>query len=286
MGIELPIEWREVAQEILKDPGKVIFLGEADTGKTSLCLQLANLALQEGLRVGVFDLDIGQSHIGPPATIGIGPLENPIEDIGEINPFARYFVGALSPGSEPLRMIQGVERLLLRRPDLPSFDLLLIDTSGYVHGPQALSLQWKMFCVIQPDHYIFLERQVELEGLKRLSEREKGRKHRLQVPVEIRRKSPDARRSYRMEAWRRTFQHASTLQIPKNSSQLTMNRGTLVGLMGPGDSFLDLGLIEETKGEEVAVYTPYPRAGGIEEIILGRTNEPATALGWTSTMVK
>ncbi len=49
--------------------GVCLLLGAADTGKTSLVLALAN-ELSAQRPVGIVDADIGQSHIGPPTTVG------------------------------------------------------------------------------------------------------------------------------------------------------------------------------------------------------------------------
>jgi polynucleotide 5'-hydroxyl-kinase GRC3/NOL9 len=299
-----PAEWAHITDEILKKPGSVVFLGEVDTGKTTLCLRLANMAIEGRCRVTVMDLDVGQSHIGPPATIGLAKLDSSIEDFGDVKPMSLFFIGALSPGEESLRMIQGVDRLLqVYMHSSPASDFLLVDTSGYVHDPKALSLKWKKISLIRPDYLVFSEREKELAQLMRLTERETGKRFILRVPETIRKKSPEARRSYRLDMWRKTFRNGSRLMFPRKmlvfplvGTGLILNPlnqvqsqdaptqeedilGTLVGLLGPGDHCLGIGIIEGMSQNEISVYTSLSRTQGIEKIVMGRTKEPSVALG-------
>jgi polynucleotide 5'-hydroxyl-kinase GRC3/NOL9 len=293
-----PSDWAHVTDEILKKPGIVIFLGEVDTGKTTLCLRLAHMAIERGYRVTAMDLDVGQSHIGSPATIGLARVESSKRDFGDVKPMSLYFIGALSPGEEPLKMIQGIDKLLqVYRYSASTSDLLLVDTSGYVHEPQALSLKWKKISLIRPDYLIFSERENELAGLIRLTEKEKGKKFCLGVPDAIQKKSADVRRSYRLDVWRKTFRNGSILTFPRKflvsplvEADLTLKQvqdaptkdenveGSLVGLLGPGDHCLGIGIVEGMSQNKISVYTSLAGIQGVEKIVVGRTKEPWVAL--------
>lgn len=48
---------------------RVLVLGAADSGKTSLVEALARTECRAGKPVCVIDSDVGQSHIGPPTTV-------------------------------------------------------------------------------------------------------------------------------------------------------------------------------------------------------------------------
>ena len=56
--------------------GICLLLGAADTGKTTLAAALAKHAALSR-PIGIVDADIGQSHIGPPATVGWALVEGP-----------------------------------------------------------------------------------------------------------------------------------------------------------------------------------------------------------------
>jgi len=61
---------REIMKAILSSQARsIMIVGGADTGKTSLIEALADL-LSRDSRMGILDLDMGQSHIGPPTTLG------------------------------------------------------------------------------------------------------------------------------------------------------------------------------------------------------------------------
>ena len=74
-------DWADkIAQELL-NPGLIqtgvcLVLGAADTGKTTLAEAIARRAASSG-PVGVIDADIGQSHIGPPTTVGWALVDRP-----------------------------------------------------------------------------------------------------------------------------------------------------------------------------------------------------------------
>ena len=80
-------------------------LGTIDTGKTTVVCYLANYFFNLGKTVAVIDLDMGQQDIGPPSTITVGILEQPILKLSDI-PLSRLaFIGKTSPVG---RMVQAL----------------------------------------------------------------------------------------------------------------------------------------------------------------------------------
>ncbi|GAI15744.1 unnamed protein product, partial [marine sediment metagenome] len=67
----MPGDWLEVANKILKDRGAVLVLGATDTGKSICTLLFANFWAKHGRKVGIVDVDMGQSDLGPPTTMGM-----------------------------------------------------------------------------------------------------------------------------------------------------------------------------------------------------------------------
>ena len=77
----MSLDWAEnTAQQILsKDlckKGICLILGASDTGKTTLAEALTKQLVKKQ-PVGIVDADIGQSHIGPPTTVGWALVDNP-----------------------------------------------------------------------------------------------------------------------------------------------------------------------------------------------------------------
>ena len=65
-------EWEAAARRWLEEGGAVMVLGAPDTGKSTLSRYLVYRAYAAGQPVGLVDLDLGQSHLGPPAALGLG----------------------------------------------------------------------------------------------------------------------------------------------------------------------------------------------------------------------
>ncbi|MDI6840507.1 MAG: ribonuclease HII [bacterium] len=149
--------------EILVTTGKIIVIGARDTGKTEFCKKLVNLGLNRGYKVGVMDLDIGQSHIGAPGSLGFGIAYKKIRDLSHIPPTIVYPVGTLSPAGHSEKILTGIKYMLHKIP--ASINFLVIDTTGYVNGMDALKLKIQKVKLINPDRIVFLERNTELDQL-------------------------------------------------------------------------------------------------------------------------
>ncbi len=152
---------------VVAAPGLIMLIGAMDVGKSTLALQAANQGLAAGLRVGVIDADVGQSEIGPPGTVGLALPEAPVESAAEWRPAALAFVGATAPAGRLLDVVVGARRLAdeARRRGA---EVVIIDTSGMVHGAVALKLKLAKLEVLQPTHLLAIRRGRELDPLLRL----------------------------------------------------------------------------------------------------------------------
>jgi len=82
-------DWADrVAQQLfdrlLTQRGKCLLLGASDTGKTTLAAAIAK-RVASACPVGFVDADIGQSHIGPPTTVGWALVEEPATDFSQLS---------------------------------------------------------------------------------------------------------------------------------------------------------------------------------------------------------
>ena len=103
-GSTIPENWIKTVNEIVSEaressPFTVMVMGEVDSGKTSFCTFLANMAIKEKLKVAVIDGDLGQSDIGPPSTIGYSILSKCVKDLFDVDAENAYFIGLTSPGT-------------------------------------------------------------------------------------------------------------------------------------------------------------------------------------------
>ena len=194
--------------------GKLLFLGAADTGKTTLMYAVAS-RLARSAPVAVVDADVGQSHIGPPATVGWTILNQ--EDISlsawqpevpEAVLEARgiAFVGDVTPVGHLLQLAAAI--VLCVEQAQQAADVVLIDTPGLVTGGAACALWWTVHRLLRPELIIAVQREEELRDLLagltcRLSAIEL-----VKAPPELRRKLPEARRRHRARLWTRYFEAA------------------------------------------------------------------------------
>ena len=179
-------EWESTIEEITSSARhhavRILVLGATDVGKTTFARLLVNRLVALGQRVGIVDADLGQSEIGPPACIGLAFAEAPIQSLSELTPHALAFVGGTSPPNFLLEHAGGVRRLA----DMVTRDSLVIDTSGYLHGPSARRLNHVEFDLIQPTHVVGLQRDVELESiLAPMRRRDSCNVHTPKVPAVI-----------------------------------------------------------------------------------------------------
>jgi polynucleotide 5'-kinase involved in rRNA processing len=145
-----------------RDIKKILFIGGTDTGKTTLIKDIANF-LYEKEDVYIFDCDIGQSHVGPPATIGYAKVENKIENF-YLNPEKFYFVGSITPSSAIIEFITGI--IKIDRYLNEKRGKILIDTTGYIKDEIALSLKINKIEILRPDFVILLEKENELKRIE------------------------------------------------------------------------------------------------------------------------
>ncbi|MCK4330236.1 ribonuclease HII [candidate division WOR-3 bacterium] len=152
--------WQPVRDVIVRK-GKIMIVGGRDTGKTEFAKELVNIGIKKGLAVGVLDLDPGQSHIGPPGTLGFGVADKRIRRLEQISPLLTFPVFSLSPSGCEGRILTGIEWF---KKKVPQVDLLIIDTSGYIRD---LNFKRSKIKLINPDSVVFIEHKRELDELKK-----------------------------------------------------------------------------------------------------------------------
>lgn len=162
----IPPEWDSLVNEIVeKRPRTIIVLGEVDTGKTFFTTYVANSLLRHDIKSAVVDTDIGQSDVGPPGTVGMGIVDNPIGLMTEVRTQSAYFVGSMSPSGHMLEFMVGMKKVA--EDGLEKADLVIVDTPGWVSGGPGRALQLYGAELLEPDLIVALQREDELEHLLR-----------------------------------------------------------------------------------------------------------------------
>jgi polynucleotide 5'-hydroxyl-kinase GRC3/NOL9 len=187
----------------------ILVIGGSAVGKSSFCRYLAAALLAQQTEVAFVDADIGQSNLGPPATVTLGYPAVPV-DLAATSTTAYYFVGSTGPIGRFLPLVIGTASLA--REARGAF--VIIDTTGLVHESGRILKNYKIEAV-RPDVIVALERRNELAPI-RIANR-----HVPTIKIEPSRKA-HAKDDYekievRRRSYARHFTGASLLELPLTS---------------------------------------------------------------------
>lgn len=210
--LDLPSAWEKAARRFLETQGVTLVLGGVDTGKSTLCRYLVSQAYLAGEPVALVDLDLGQSHLGPPATLGLGLFPPRFPGDQGLFPEALYFIGQTSPVGAVLEVAVGC-RVLVDEARARGVTRVLVNTSGLIQGPAAFRLKLAEMELLQPRLLLALSREAELDHLLRVMNTG-GLTLTLPVSARARRKSLEERRALREARFRKYFARAQVLELP------------------------------------------------------------------------
>lgn len=201
----VPGEW-EAVERALRDRGSgtVYVVGAADRGKTTFCRWLTG-QLAATAMTGFLDCDIGQSTLGPPATVGLALYRG---STGTPRATFLRFVGAVTPSGHMVQELVGALRLKEKARE-EGAPYLVVDSPGWVIEPAAQEFHVRMIDLLQPDLVVGFERGPELEGIL-----VNFRRHpRIKIvectaPPQVVERKRDWRRLYRFQRFSEYFSNA------------------------------------------------------------------------------
>lgn len=255
----------------------VLLLGDTGTGKTSLVTWLAGAHAARGLSVGVVDTDVGQSHIGPPGTVGLGRVRGAVDSLAEAETLALHWVGSTSPPGVERELWAGARRLV-EGGRAAGLGPILVDTCGLVRGRIGYHVAAGTIAETAPDLIICLQRADEcapiLEGIDPRGERVLT----LAAGPAARRRSIQERRRHRESALDRYFAAARTREIPL--SRLAVAAGVdageelvdrLVGLLDDRGATLGIGRVAAVDAMDAVLVVETPCAhSAVHRVVPGR----------------
>jgi polynucleotide 5'-hydroxyl-kinase GRC3/NOL9 len=225
--------------------GRFLLLGAADTGKTTLLLALAN-RLAQSRPVALVDADIGQSHIGPPTTVGWTVIDSRTAAYPECQARGIAFVGDITPVGHLLQLTAAL--ILCVEQAAQAADVVLIDTPGLVTGGAACTLWWTVQQLLRPQRILAVQRENELgEVLKGLHPGMSAIEL-IQAPPQLRRKSPEARQEHRRRLFGDYFRNAAVHTLDLGALAVRTTRG-----MTPGNTIGCLVGLADGTGQDVAI---------------------------------
>jgi polynucleotide 5'-hydroxyl-kinase GRC3/NOL9 len=275
MEISGPKEWYALLDVFKEKKGIAILLGATDTGKSTLANFLIFNLCQQGLKVALVDADIGQSFLGPPATIGFSVFKSDPDWQLVLSPPEIFFVGSITPEGHFPGHLKGVKRMVDKAAS-NGVDVILVDTTGFVLGEKGIELKRRKIDLISPRFILALQKSDELEPiLEHYKENALPKILRLPLSEQVRPKSMEERRIYRTDKFQDYFKHSVTHELAieefqvegevldPNGETLPLDwalriNGLLIGLKDSNDETLALGLIKNYVVEKkiVRVSTP------------------------------
>jgi polynucleotide 5'-hydroxyl-kinase GRC3/NOL9 len=254
IGGTIPASWNKPVEVLLglqKHPVVVLILGAADCGKSSLCTYLLNNLIDGKSKVAVLDGDLGQSDIGPSATIGYALTSKCAADLYDLKLKNAFFVGVTSPIKAIAKVIEGLTAMKAEIFQQQA-DYVLVNTDGWVSGDVAITYKAALIDALKPDVIVGVQMQDELVPL--IAD--------LAVPVVVvessstlNQRTAEKRKILREMTYARYLRNAKLQCYPK--SQVTIEprsaipntqepeKGLLVGLYGRGSKFLGIGVLRE-----------------------------------------
>ena len=242
----------------------ILIIGETDTGKSAFTTFLANSLVESKLKVGVVDADLGQSDIGPPTTVGLGLVTQPIDRLGEAQVASLYFVGSTSPQGHLLPTVIGTKKMVEKALAL-GVDRVLVDTSGLIQGELGRNLKQHKIDLIDPDLLLCLQRGGESEHI--LRPYVQGRRPellRLASGPAGHKRSQEERRQHRERTLQAYFHGARTLHL--DLGKVVLGQPSLyVGQPLPPRQLEEISSVTddmilwaERRGAELTLVTPDP----------------------------
>ncbi|MEM2320987.1 MAG: Clp1/GlmU family protein [Candidatus Bathyarchaeia archaeon] len=216
-GSPIPPSWEETSEKILSsnDKVKVAVLGSTDSGKSSFSTYLANIALNKGHRVALIDGDLGQSDIGPPGTLGLSILKEPITDPSNLQPDHLIFIGITSPQSVVSKVIGGLMGLINRALRMGS-DFIIINTDGWVEGEDAINYKRQLIRALNPTFAVILWGKGNLTSLMNSLAEDKVNVLLTDTPEKIKKRDRETRKAIREGLYRKYLRDAKIRSVPLN----------------------------------------------------------------------
>lgn len=272
-------------------PRVTLVLGASDTGKTALIEQC--LAEWEGHEsLAVVDCDVGQSHLGPPTTIGWGPVPCPFSGWRRVAVRGLAFTGAVSPEGDVETFVEAASRMVeSARQHAAS---IVVDTTGLVNGELGQTLKRLKVDRLKPDLIVAVQREDELEELLRTMPTIPV--ERLTASAACTRRSLAQRAAYRDVQLARYFANAVTQRVSLRdmrliglgpdwpTRQVTVSPAALmdrvVGLRNTQGEDLALGLVRDVGHEPptLTLLTPQREVADITALVVGSIRWPTPAL--------
>jgi len=226
-GDTIPSEWRSFAEKASERPSCVCVYGGVDSGKTSLATLIANNIVRRNGSAIYLDLDLGQSNICPPTTVGYTILRMPCPDISYHRMEFGEIVGYTSPTPIVEKHIEAVRKLMSHISEKYPGIGVSADFDGWTSGIQALKHKEILLSILRPS---ILAAIGDMPDELRESCEKLGIEYEiLPPPRSVRKRPQEARKRLREIAYERFLRKAIVRKMPISWVRIR----TTTGLEGP-----------------------------------------------------
>ena len=267
-------KWLNVLDHYRKTGGILFCLGGVDTGKSTFIRWLANELVKAGKSTAIVDCDMGQSDIGPPATIGMAVINAPFSRFRELTADDIYYMGGIQPTGQLMQCLTGVVRMVQRAGQMAASHIL-VNTTGWIDGYAIFYKHAKMDALL-PSVIVAMENKRELRHITAAYKMMNPLKiFYLKPSPAIVKRDTEHRRSLRKQSFENYFANAATLDFDGGKTGISGIRPPLiwgkisrqlVALVDSDGRHAALGKIMDfdDRRKIIRIHTPYKSA--IEQI--------------------
>jgi len=167
--------------------------------------------LRNRKRVTVLDGDLGQSDVGPPASIGYGHVRRPIKDLFEIDADDAFFIGLTTPSGVMDKVITGMARMKKEALEKSGAEFLIVNTDGWVEGEDAAKYKLALVESVDPNVVVAVQQQNELAHILAALKTETIS---VETPQAIKQRDREKRKVLRELSYKKYLKNAKVLTFP------------------------------------------------------------------------
>jgi polynucleotide 5'-hydroxyl-kinase GRC3/NOL9 len=252
-GSTVPLSWNnpfEFLKKLQVKPAIVMIMGASDAGKSSFSTYLLNKLVESKHKVGVLDGDLGQSDLGPSATVGYTIAEKQVTELGNLRMQNGFFVGETSPVGAMKQTVHGLG-VMMKELQEKQPNYIIINTDGFIAGDIAVDYKLCLIKELKPNLVIGIQAKSELEPIQ--SSLGGGMVITIEPSTAHSTRNIETRKTNRERTYAKFLEGSKLLCIPMNQlileprnaipKMVDPNRGLLVGLYGNGTKFLGIGVL-------------------------------------------
>ena len=247
----------------------IMCVGGTDTGKTTFVKEVVGELAAAGKPYIHIDLDMGQSTIGPPSTIGLRTSEGAQY---------LYFVGNISPFGVVRELEGGLTRFRRIMDGLPDRQTI-VDTTGLVEGPFGWALKRMKIAMLGVDFIVFFDKAGDTQHLRdHIAEMEMDIANLILCPSQfVRARTAAERARYRKTLFDVYFENAPEIRLSTANRRVVrgpwpIEEGQLTGLIGSDGFLISLALFSDEDPEGIIVRAAVASPREIRVIRFGRYN--------------